>query len=715
MDDRDRERCARRCGGRRRVRRAGRDQPPPRHTSSRSRPSAKSSTTRSSSFSGPRRGRNRVTERGGEVVKQSASPEPRKRLMTAATMIPIAVVLLLVGAIVVGPATNAAADSSAVATFADITPDNEGPLLTDESGIGLPLCLEPCASQHNGGRVNGLDVVPGIPFLIPDTYFAASEVGGLFKSRDGAHWTLFDPTPTDGAPPDSVWDVVALADGHSYACGDDGLLISPSGAPYTWSQIDKPLSSTYGELGGYCSLAVSPEDPTVVFVVFGNAFHADIGGAGNPEFFEGHVNDAQPWTELPYPDDHAGTLDRKTRIPFVVTNDRSDGFDVWVADGSLWRIPCHSGQMPNCETDKEKWSGSFTDHLGSSQMAHGDSGDLIFRHTLSPDACPALYSSDGGVYANDRVWDVEPVDDPPCQTPDFRGANWGLHAFDLHGMAGSHVGNEALEDLYMATQDNGLFYTANAGDAPNAVSWDHRVPGDVLGVVADSTKVVAESFSGAGGIQAGDPGFVNMKQKIPAYNDDAKYGFFPQPFWDSQLIAEPGPGRYLVAVVVPFQATAGGAPIPAGVRDVKNLDGAPLGEALGEWTSSLGPCHIQAAMGPTDPVPYVLAGSCWHGTFGSLDELWTYTNGAWVQRFAPKRTSDSKPGFSLVAVDPKNPLHIYASVVGDGAPRMVWSIDGGRGWLDDLALSSLMNDGFRSNVPDAGDGIFVMPQPNLIA
>ncbi len=539
---------------------------------------------------------------------------------------------------------------------------------------------------------------------------------GLARSVDnGAHWTLFDPTPTDGAPPDSVWDVVALADGHSYACGDDGLLISPSGAPYTWSQIDKPLSSTYGELGGYCSLAVSPEDPTVVFVVFGNAFHADIGGAGNPEFFEGHVNDAQPWTELPYPDDHDGTLDRKTRIPFVVTNDRSDGFDVWVADGSLWRIPCHSGQMPNCETDKEKWSGSFTDHLGSSQMAHGDSGDLIFRHTLSPDACPALYSSDGGVYANHSVWDVEPADDPPCQTPDFRGANWGLHAFDLHGMAGSHVGNEALEDLYMATQDNGLFYTANAGDAPNAVSWDHRVPGDVLGVVADSTKVVAESFSGAGGIQAGDPGFVNMKQKIPAYNDDAKYGFFPQPFWDSQLIAEPGPGRYLVAVVVPFQATAGGAPIPAGVRDVKNIDGAPLGEALGEWTSSLGPCHIQAAMGPTDPVPYVLAGSCWHGTFGSLDELWTYTNGAWVQRFAPKRTSDSKPGFSLVAVDPKNPLHIYASVVGDGAPRMVWSIDGGRGWLDDLALSSLMNDGFRSNVPDAGDGIFVMPQPNLIA
>ncbi len=138
------------------------------------------------------------------MVKQSASPEPRKRLMTAATMIPIAVVLLLVGAIVVGPATNAAADSSAVATFADITPDNEGPLLTDESGIGLPLCLEPCASQHNGGRVNGLDVVPGIPFLIPDTYFAASEVGGLFKSRDGDHWQHLD-----GHVPNLTWDVDA--------------------------------------------------------------------------------------------------------------------------------------------------------------------------------------------------------------------------------------------------------------------------------------------------------------------------------------------------------------------------------------------------------------------------------------------------------------------------------------------------------------------------
>ena len=721
---------------------------------------------------------------------------------------------------------------AATATFHDINPDNEGPL-AGQPGLSIDPCPEPCASQHNGGRVNGIAAVPGIPGFVSNTYYAASEVGGLFKSvnggaswshleghvpnltwdvaarpgglrvfatsfydgrhqpltglqissdggatwarpslptpsgctsarrdqpsafgvdlkagssevfvgtncglahspDDGGSWTRFDPSPGDGRA-DSIWDVVALRNGRTYACGDDGLLMSPSGQSRSWHVLGKPSTT----LGGFCSLAVSPDEPTVVYVVFGGAYFADIAVArgADVDFYEGRINDSDPsspqisWTRFPYPD---GESDRKIRMPFVVTNDRSagfdpndasDGFDLWVGDGSLWRIPCHSGQTPRCTTDKTKWFGSFTDHLGITgqppaerfQQAHGDSGDLVFDPTTSVNGCPTLYSSDGGVYANALITS------PSCHTPEFRGANVGLHAFYLRGMAGFRRAGEASEDLYMATQDTGLFSSTNAG--AQTPSWTHGIGGDVFDVVADNVKTVTQSF----GIQAGGPGFTNMQLKVPGI-DPGDQPFPSQPLWDSEAIVQVGSGRYLLTLYNSLQFSK--QTFPIGVRDITNIDTTPLGVRFGgvNWPATADrPCHIRAATGPSGPVPYVLAGKCWYGTAnipfgissGNFDQLWTFQGGQWIQRFpgpaVPGGTVATGAGFSIIAVDPTNPLHIYASVLGDGDPRMMRSTDGGLNWQTDQGLTALMNSGFRGVLNDPGDGIRVMPQPTLIA
>jgi len=66
------------------------------------------------------------------------------------------------------------------ATFVDITPDNLGPY-DGQAAANIPDCPAPCLSGLNGGRVHNLAPVPGDA----TTYFAASEVGGLFKSING--------------------------------------------------------------------------------------------------------------------------------------------------------------------------------------------------------------------------------------------------------------------------------------------------------------------------------------------------------------------------------------------------------------------------------------------------------------------------------------------------------------------------------------------------
>ncbi len=699
---------------------------------------------------------------------------------------------------------------AAAPMFDDINPDESG--FPAQPQVGIGNCPSPCPSGGSGGRVNGLAGVPGDAL----TYFAASEIGGLFKttnrgdswhhldghlptrtwdvaaapgglkvystsfydgridslsgievSRDGgptwAHpdisapstcsdvrkiqpsafgialrpgtdevlvgtncgiarsttsgdaWTQFDPTPSDGVT-NSVWDVVALPGGQTYACGDDGLLSSPDGQ--TWTNLGKPRS----DLGGFCSLAISPDEPNVVFVAFASPFFGELFAAFSGDFFEGLVQfsaggnaTSVSWSPIPHPDasfikDGQGNPVRKSRVPFVVTNKRSAGFDLWLGDGNLFRVPCATPATPGprCTTDTTKWSGTFSDGMGDFQKAHGDSGDLVFDPTKSIDTCPTLYSSDGGIYRNDKMADSDCHDQAH-----FLPINVGVHAQLIWGMAGVDRPGIADEDMYIALQDNGFFYTGNAGGS--TVMWNQGVGGDVFDVVADTTRVVASSFN----LMVGDPGFKNMTEVVN------------NPTWSklntglADVIAQSGSNQYMIASRgTTADPTNGVLGVPTGVLSTTNIVANPLGTPLGTWPATANPpCHIRVSMAPTGPQPYVLAGVC---DWRSPDQLWTYTfkNGSatdkeWRQLTIPNITAAA--GFSMFGVDPVNPQRLYAAVVGDGDPRMVRSTNGGATWQVDQGLTDLMNgvrngkSMFAAQAQYGGDGVLPFPQPTLVA
>jgi uncharacterized repeat protein (TIGR01451 family) len=761
-------------------------------------------------------------------IRRTLLGNPRMRTISRVAAIGL-LAAALAPLVVLVPAPRAHAATPGTTICTDISPDNEDAGNTNCQGV------VPCVSQQNGGRVNGLAVVPDAPNI----YFAASEVGGLFKSTTrgdswkhldghipattwdvavmpggqrvfatsfnegrsdttavlqvstdggdtwssrlppapngcatvrsqqpsafgialrpgtsdvlvgtncglalsanaGDTWTRFDPTPAD--PPSPVWDIVALPGGMTYACGDDGLLMSLDGKPGIWTSLGKPNPFSVS----YCSLAVSPDDPNVVFVVFGHGVWQHLFSAGSAEFFEYDAAALVRWTQLPYPDtiaakDHPNGIGnngigRKNRVPFVVTNKRSQGYDLWLGDGSLWRVPCAPDKAPNCSVKTADWCGSYTDGFGNpsgacnstpvpaDNSAHGDSGDLVFDPTVTVDACPTLYSSDGGVYSN--VYSKTTADPMSCQNPKFTGANHGLHAFLLWDMEGVHRdGVDArdsvdAEEVYVSTQDNGLYYTETGG--ANSPTWKHPIGADAFDVAADKTQILATTGDG---LFVASPGFSNP---MPISTSVLRLPDVPDG------MASVGSGEFMVVVPPGCCRDTNGVQrtIPRGVWDITDSKNFFAGQALGSWASSKSPCHIVVSAGADGPQPFVLAGKCvwpvgcvWPcGENGNTlildDELWTYQEiSPGVKDWRKIDPPSYAKGFGVIAVDPKNPDRLYASVVGDQPPRLVRSTDGGRSWTPDDALTNLMNGNGRF-LPYPGvetDRIWPYQQPLMVA
>lgn len=520
------------------------------------------------------------------------------------------------------------------------------------------------AARRNEASAFGISIDPANP----QNVYIGTNCGLAISSDSGVTWNYVDPTPADRA--DNIWDVAVHDGGIIDLCGDDGHLRSTDGGT-TWTTatvFPRPR-------GGRCSIAVSPDEPYVIFVVAGlTIFESDDGGT--------------TWTTFANPAPQG-------RIPFVATNDRAGtSFDLWFGDIQLFRAACTTptpaapGGALRCPTSAN-W-------INSQAGAHMDAGDIAFDSQVAISACPWLYSNDGGIYVETQGTS------PACHTPAWEQPTVTPHALWLWDLAGADQPAAANEDVYFGNQDTGSF---SATDAPAASpTWNNRDCCDVFDVSADSNRVVYTlccwSLGRFNRVYIRNPGMTGGAElnKYPALGNVPIFRVL-----DS--IDNFGPDDYVMI-------TTSGVFVTQNITATPAVNWTPLGTA-----SPPNACGIQAALSGGIPTFFVKSRGCNGDLPGSL---WSYTGtapgGVWQQI-----TRAGNSAFGVFAVDPNNPNRILASDLASATgPQMVMSNDGGATWQNMPGLDNLMTGGgvfqyqnqrgFRGGVNFTG-----YPQPTLVA
>jgi photosystem II stability/assembly factor-like uncharacterized protein len=488
---------------------------------------------------------------------------------------------------------------------------------------------------------------------------------GLAISRDsGATWQFVDPTPGDSA--DNVWDVVVHDGGIIDLVGDDGHRRSTDGGMTWTTATSSPLPSGVG------SIAVSPDEPYVLFAVVGvTIFESDDGGASWPNVL---VN--------PRP---------QGRVPYVVTNQRSGpGFNLWFGDVGLYWTTCQSGNRPGgaprCPANN--WTPSFS---------HSDVGDLALDPTVGTDACPVLCSNDGGIYYNAAT------SAPACHTPQWTQPDLTPRALWAWAGAGAHQIGDLQEDLYIATQDNGSFAARDAG--AEFLSWKGIDGGDAFEVTANSSWVL----STAGLFNPPNPWRLFLRG--PGMTGGGQVNTYP-------------PGQVLTFLyednIVSFGQTAFAITTDAGIYSTNDVTANPIvWTALGPSPCAVFPMNLKVAIANSTPVFHM---QCKNPNLLVNEEhsLWRYVGlgpgGAWQ----PIQPPAGMRGFGIYDVDRNNPWRIIACAGSGNTLQMVLSQDGGASWTRLLNLDALMTGGglFRYVSllgPMGGPGIGRYVQPTLVA
>ncbi len=499
--------------------------------------------------------------------------------------------------------------------------------------------------------------------------FVGTNCGLATSTNAGVTWTFVDPTPADRAG--NVWDVLVHDGGIIDVCGDDGHLRSIDGGATWTTATTQPLQT------GICSLAVSPDEAYVLFAVVGQSiFESDNGGQSWPVTY---VN--------PSP---------QGRIPFVATNQRQGAtFDLWFADTQLWRGTCTTPSPPTVGgAQRCTASGAWANNING---AHWDAGDIAFVAGVAVDACPILFSSDGGVYRNTLAAS------PGCHTPTWDQPTVTPHALWNYTFAGVARAGAQAEDLYFGNQDTGTFGSTNGGATP--VTWNNQRCCDGFDTTGENTRGLATVCCATSGrrtrLRLTGAGLTGAQTEIPNYPAGNM-----RSFEHLEAIVNFGADDYVVATT-------------QGVFVTSNIGAATIAwTELGAASSPGTPCGVQVAFTAGTPTFFVKNGGCDGDAQGTL---WRYqgtaAGGTWQQVAA----APGAGGFGVYAVDRNDPQRLIASHLGGAAgPRMVMTLNGGTSWNQIPTLDTLMTgSGTFRYANQTGPSVFTAfngyPQPTLVA
>ena len=542
---------------------------------------------------------------------------------------------------------------------------------------------------------------------------------GLAISNDaGATWRFVDPTPL--TPATDIWDVIVHYNGTTATIdlvGDDGHYRSTDGG-INWTTANNPVNSLPG---GLSSIAVSPEESYVLFATVGARIYESLDGGGS-------------WTLIGNPD---GT--GQVRIPFVRTNDLTGNtYDLWYGNIDLRRVtvttpnnpaPGGASRLPALNT----WTNSLSQPSGG----HNDCGDMIFDPTVTIDACPILFSNDGGVYFNTATGAA-------CQTVAWEQPTVSPHGLWPFSMAGVNQPGNPAEDLYFMNQDNGTFATTNAAAA--APNWVNQNCCDGFDVGAGNNDVLYTlcCFNGNASLRRNRVFLANQGLGAPAqintYPADGLVGGFRFP----DVLARFANNSYVLLTtdcgpnfangvdddgdgfVDEIDETGGGCSGTnfgdGGVYITTNITANPIvWTELGPLTEgniSANACGVYVGVTGGTPTFYVQVGNC---SGNGMDQIWSYTgtaaNNAWQQVNPPGGLG----GFGIFTADPGNPNRLMASHLRPGMdPQMIISTNGGANWTPMPSLDQQMdgNDTFQ-NTTAVGPTNFTnfggYVQPSLVA
>ena len=496
-----------------------------------------------------------------------------------------------------------------------------------------------------------------------DSVYVGTACGIAITDNGGKTWAFVDPAPQD--PADTVWDVLVQKNGIVDACGDDGHVRSTNGGR-TWVRTNSLPS-------GVCSLAASPYEPDVLFAVVGTQpYESDDGG--------------KSWTKLSNPN-------AQGRIPFVTTNKRSgNAFDLWFGDVTLYRIGC-AESTPRCPAAATAWAGPYTRDVGG----HDDTAAIVFADSATADSCPVLFASDGGVYLNTRT------QNPDCQEPKWDQPQVTPHGLWLFTMDVAPSQDSKQFNLYLGNQDDGTFGSENA--LALRPSWFNSDCCDSFVSSASTTHILYASCCYPNGHQ----------NRLFFRGSDLKGGdeinTYPPgelPGWEAHLVAQFGTNKYAVVTT-------------KGVFYTTNLSAKPIRwTSLGQATTPDSICALYVSLPkPNSPVFFGQTLNCNGRGPSKLYRIDGTSPGA---KWSLINLPSPDGGFGVFAVDPHDPLRMFASFLQDPGTSvsMISTADGGGHWVNNSVLDTMMTQNgalkYRTAIgPTDFTSFNGYPQPSLIA